>query len=504
MPVLHVRGDATSEEPGGEVGPMGSSTRLAIVVLAAGAGTRMRSSTPKVLHPLAGLPLIAHVLDVAHALEPELVVTVVRHERDRVAEAVTQILPDCVIVDQDEIPGTGRAVEVGLTALPAGFAGTVVVLSGDVPLLEAEELRALVRAHHSAGNALTLLSAVRDDPAGFGRVVRDESGAFLRIVEERDASEQERALAEINAGVYVFDFAALAAALPALGTANAQGEKYLTDAAATIRSSGGRVDAVPVSDPWQVAGVNDRVQLSEVARELNARIVRRWQLAGVTVQDPATTWIDRNVSFGEDVTILPGSQVLGATTVASGAVIGPDTTLVDCEVGEGAVIKRSDAQLAVIGARATVGPFSYLRPGTELGEDGKIGAYVESKNARIAEGAKVPHLSYVGDVEIGPGSNIGAGTIVANYDGVSKHRSVVGAQVRIGSKTVLVSPVSVGDGAYTAAGAIIRKDVPPGALGMSVAAQRNVEGWTIEHRPDTPSAAAAQAAGDDADEESGD
>ncbi|MFT4231121.1 MAG: bifunctional UDP-N-acetylglucosamine diphosphorylase/glucosamine-1-phosphate N-acetyltransferase GlmU [Microbacterium sp.] len=478
-----------------------TDTQLAIVILAAGQGTRMRSSLPKVLHPIGGRPLVEHVLSTARALEAEHVRVVVRHERDRVAAAVDDGGADLGIVDQDEIPGTGRAVEVALRQLPDDFAGDVLVLSADVPLLQRGELADLVAQHRASGAAATLLSAHLDDPTGYGRVIRDADGAVERIVEQRDAAPDEADVHEINAGVYVFRATALRAHIGALGSANAQGERYLTDVVGLLRAAGDRVAATVAPDPRAALGVNDRVQLAEAAAILNARIVRRWQREGVTVIDPATTWIDEAVTLAPDVTILPGTQLLRATVVATGAVIGPDTTLVDCEVGEDATVRRTDATLAVIGARASVGPWSYLRPGTHLGADGKIGTFVETKNARIGDGSKVPHLSYVGDAEVGVGANIGAGTIVANYDGVSKHRTEVGDHVRTGSHNVFVAPVRIGDGAYTGAGTVVRKDVPPGSLALLAAPQRNIEGWVGRNRPGTTAAHAAERANQGGQEE---
>lgn len=473
-----------------------SDQRLAIVVLAAGQGTRMKSTTPKLLHPLAGAPMVAHVIATAEALDATVIEAVVRYERDRVSEAISAALPSVVFVDQDEVPGTGRAVELAVAALPADFDGEVLVLNGDVPLLDALTLAELVARHRADGRAATVLSAEFADADGYGRIVREADGSFARIVEQKDATPAERAIREINAGVYVFGVAALRDALAGLDLNNAQGEKYLTDVIQILRTAGSSVAAELAAEPWMVAGVNDRAQLSETASKLNALIVRGWQLAGVTVQDPASTWIDRNVSLAPDVTILPGTQLKGATVVQTGAVIGPDTTLVDTEVGEGAEVKRTDATLAVIGAGATVGPFSYLRPGTILGADGKIGAFVETKNANIGLGSKVPHLSYVGDAEIGEHSNIGAGSIFANYDGVNKHHAQIGSHVRTGSHGVFVAPVRIGDGAYTAAGTVVRKDVPAGSLAMNVAPQRNIEGWVAERRPGSDAATAAEQAND--------
>jgi bifunctional UDP-N-acetylglucosamine pyrophosphorylase/glucosamine-1-phosphate N-acetyltransferase len=470
---------------------------LAVIILAAGQGTRMKSRTAKVLHSLAGVPLVGHVLTTADELGAAHIIAVVRHERESVAEEILGRSPHAIIVDQDEIPGTGRAVEVALQALPSDFSGRVVVLSADVPLLDAATLRSLVSVHQHEGNALTILSANLGSPAGFGRIVRSADGSFEGIVEHKDATAEQLALTEVNAGVYVFSVAPLRSALAEIGTDNSQNEMYLTDAAAGIRSSGGRIAAVAVSDPWLVAGINDRAQLAAAARELNARVVRGWQLAGVTILDPASTWVDVTATLAEDVELLPGTQIKGATVVARGAKIGPDTTLLDCEVGEDAVVKRTDATLAVIGAGASVGPFAYLRPGTYLGAEGKIGTFVETKNAQIGAGSKVPHLSYIGDTEVGVGSNVGAGTITANYDGVNKHRTVVGSHVRTGSHNVFVAPVRIGDGAYTGAGTVVRKDVPAGSLAISVAPQRNMAGWVEAHRPDSAAAQAAAAASDE-------
>ncbi|MCR2826820.1 bifunctional UDP-N-acetylglucosamine diphosphorylase/glucosamine-1-phosphate N-acetyltransferase GlmU, partial [Microbacterium sp. zg.Y909] len=435
---------------------------LAVIVLAAGQGTRMKSKLPKVLHRIGGRPLIGHVLDIARDLGPAQVLVVVRHERDQVADAVAGIGPDVHIVDQDDVPGTGRAVQVALDRLD-GFTGDVLVLSADVPLLEAETLAHLVEVHRASHAAATLLTAVLDDATGYGRVIRDSTGAVARIVEQKDASDAEAAVTEINAGVYVFRADALRAQLVRVGTDNAQGEMYLTDVIGLLRADDAPVAAVTAPDAASALGVNDRVQLADAARTLNARVVRRWQLEGATILDPATTWIDVTATLAPDVTVLPGSHILRATSVASGAVIGPDTSLVDCEVGEDATISRSDATLAVIGAGATVGPFAYLRPGTYLGDRGKIGTFVETKNSTIGEGSKVPHLSYIGDTTIGSGVNLGAGAITANYDDIAKHRTEIGDEVHTGSHNVFVAPVRIGDGAKTGAGAVIRKDVPAGA-----------------------------------------
>ena len=473
-----------------------TDSRLAVVVLAAGQGTRMKSQTPKVLHRLAGVPLIGHVLATARALDPAHVVAVVRHERDVVAAAIAELDAHAIIADQDEIPGTGRAVEAALAALPADFDGDVLVVSGDVPLLDADTLAGLLAEHRARTAAATVLSARLDDATGYGRIVRGPDGGLDRIVEQKDASDDERAITEINSGTYVFSLAPLQQKLALVSTDNAAQEKYLTDVIGLMRGDGHAVAALPAGQSWLVAGVNDRVQLADAALRLNAMIVRGWQLAGVSISDPASVWIDRTVTLEEDSEILPGTQLKGATTVASGAVVGPDTTLVDTEVGQGARVSRTDATLAVIGAGASVGPFAYLRPGTVIGDKGKVGTFVETKNTTLGAGAKVPHLSYIGDTTVGEGTNIGAGTITANYDGVNKHRTQVGAHARTGSHNVFVAPVTIGDGAYTGAGTVVRKDVPPGALAVNVAPQRNIDRWVAANRPGTAAADAASAASD--------
>jgi bifunctional UDP-N-acetylglucosamine pyrophosphorylase/glucosamine-1-phosphate N-acetyltransferase len=459
----------------------------------------MKSARPKILHSLAGIPIVGHVLATARELDPAHIIVVVRHERDAVAAAIIGLLPEAVVVDQDGIPGTGRAVELGMDALPNGFDGDIVVVSGDVPLLDAATLRGLLDAHRASRGEATVLSAMFDDATGYGRIVRSSEGAFDRIVEQKDATPAELEIVEINSGTYVFRFESLRTQLPAVESHNTQGEKYLTDVIGLLRTAGSEVIAVPVSENWIVAGINDRVQLADAARRLNAMIVRGWQLAGVTVRDPETTWIDLAATIGEDVELLPGTMVLGPTVIERGAVIGPDTSLDACEVGAGATVRRSDATLAVIGAGASVGPFAYLRPGSYLGENGKIGTFVETKNSRIGAGSKVPHLSYIGDTTIGEHTNIGAGAITANYDDVTKHATTIGSHVHSGSHNVFVAPVTIGDGAKTGAGTVVRKDVPAGALAITVAPQRNMTGWVEANRSGTGSAKAA-AASDSTDE----
>ncbi|WP_052466643.1 bifunctional UDP-N-acetylglucosamine diphosphorylase/glucosamine-1-phosphate N-acetyltransferase GlmU [Mobilicoccus massiliensis] len=344
-----------------------SPTRpAAVVVLAAGAGTRMKSDLPKVLHPLAGRSLLAHALVAAQACDPAHLAVVVRHQRQAVASHVEQHFPQAVVADQDDIPGTGRATECGLDALPSDLAGTVLVTYGDVPMLTGETLQAIVAAHDAGGNGVTVMTARVDDPTGYGRILRDESGDVVGIVEQKDATDQQRAIREINSGIYAFDGVLLRESLAEVGTDNRQGEKYLTDVLGIARRKGRRVAAYVCDDLWQTEGVNDRVQLARMGEEMNRRILERWMREGVTVVDPATTQVDAEVSFGRDCRLLPGTQVLGASTIGAKVEIGPDTTLEDVEVGDDVRLVRTHARLTEVGAGADVGPFVHLRPGSTV------------------------------------------------------------------------------------------------------------------------------------------
>lgn len=472
----------------------------AAIVLAAGQGTRMRSATPKVLHRIAGRSLLGHALAAVAATAPQRVVVVVRHERERVAGHVADIAPYAIVAEQDDIPGTGRAVGCAVDALDAAAraagdrppSGRVLVTYGDVPLLRGATLKRLLAAEPAA--AVSVLVASVPDPTGYGRVVRGPDGGVRRIVEQRDADLVTAAIGEINTGVYALDLDFARSAIARLRPANAAGELYLTDLVAIAVELGQRVAGVPIGDPAEADGVNDRAQLGLARRRLTDRLLAEHMAAGADVIDPASTWIDVGVRLAPDAVVHPGCHLEGATEVGAGAQVGPATTLRDSRVGAAARVLRSHVEGADIGPGATVGPFSYLRPGTVLAAGAKVGAYVETKNAVIGPGAKVPHLSYVGDAEIGEGSNIGAGTIVANYDGVAKHRTVVGEHVRIGSNTVLVAPLTVGDGAYSAAGSVVVGDVPPGALVVARGRTHLSEDWTIRRRAGSASAVAAERA----------
>ena len=464
----------------------------AVIVLAAGGGTRMKSSKSKLLHEVCGRPMLSYAVDAAQFLNPHRLVVVVGHLREQVEAHLAEHYPQVGVVEQPVRNGTGGAVACAMPALE-GLVGEVVVTYGDVPLLTGETLANMVAEHRVSGNAVTVLTAVLPDATGYGRIVRQD-GEVARIVEHKDATEAELEIREVNSGIYVFDSELLREGLPTLDTSNAQGELYVTDMVGYARDHGRRVGAFQIEDLWQTEGVNDRVQLSRMNAELNRRIVEHWMREGVTVTDPRTTWISHDVTLAPDVLIEPNTQLLGATAVATGAVIGPDTTLRDVEVGENAVVVRTHGELAVIEAGAQVGPFSRLRAGTVLGPGGKIGSFVETKNAQIGAGSKVPHLTYCGNAIIGEGANIGAGTIFANYDGTHKSPTHLGDQVFIGSNSVLVAPVDIGDGAFVAAGSAVVEDVPAGALAVARARGHISEQWVQRRRPGSKAAAAADAA----------
>lgn len=480
-------------------------TPLTVVVLAAGEGTRMRSrSLPKVLHGFAGRSLLGHVLAAVQPLGAAHTLVVIGHGRDQVAPHLADIAAEATAVVQAEQLGTGHALRVALDTQPGVAGGTVLVVPGDAPLLDVRCLSELLAAHHAADAAVTLLTSRLDDPSGYGRVLRTPSGDVERVVEHRDATPAELDVCEVATSVYAFDESPLRDALARLGTDNVQGEQYLPDVVALLAGDGHRVAALTV-DATLTAGVNDRVQLAEAHRVYNQRLLREHMRAGVTVVDPATTWIDATVTLEPDVTLLPATDLHGATHVAEGAVIGPQTSLTDTTVGAGARVQRAVAIGTEIGAASTVGPYAYLRPGAVLADGVHVGTYVEVKNSNIGTGTKVPHLSYVGDATIGEHTNIGAATVFVNYDGVAKHRSVVGSHARTGADNMFVAPVTVGDGAYTAAGSVITEDVPPGAMGVARATQRNVAGWVARRRPGTAAdeaAARALAADHPKDEDS--
>jgi bifunctional UDP-N-acetylglucosamine pyrophosphorylase/glucosamine-1-phosphate N-acetyltransferase len=447
-----------------------------VLIMAAGQGTRMRSAVPKVLHPVCGRPLVAWPIEAAREAGAERIAVIVSPDRD-----ISGALPDGIeAVPQPEPDGTGGALRAA-AGVVAG-SETVVVLSGDVPLVSAGLIADLLAAHAELGAAATVVTAILDDPGAYGRIVRDAGGAAIeRIVEAKagagDASAAELEIREINAGIYAFDGAALAVALPELSNDNAQGEYYLPDVLPLLAGAGGRIAAHVSDDPSIVLGVNSRVDLALVEAEARRRINEHHMLAGVTLADPASTWIEVDVEIEPDVRIEPGCSLVGATRIGTGSVVGPHTTIIDSRLGADVSVPHSYLLECAVGDRCKVGPFAYLRPRAELAEGAKAGTFVEIKNSTIGAGTKVPHLSYVGDAEVGEGANLGAATITANYDGFEKHRTKIGQGARISVDTTLVAPVEVGDSAYTGAGSVIDEDVPPGALGIARTRQTNIDGY---------------------------
>jgi bifunctional UDP-N-acetylglucosamine pyrophosphorylase/glucosamine-1-phosphate N-acetyltransferase len=442
--------------------------------MAAGEGTRMRSSTPKMLHPVCGRAMVAWPILAAREAGAGRVAAIVSPGRD-----ISSGLPEEVeIVTQPESDGTGGAVRAALPLIEGSE--IVLVLSGDVPLLSAEVIAGLLEAHAASSAAATMLTIELDDPGAYGRVVRAPSGEVERVVEAKaagDAAPEQLAIREINAGTYAFDAAPLAAALAGLSNDNAQGEYYLPDVFPALREAGHTVAAHIADDLAVTMGINNRADLAAVEAEARRRILEAHMLAGVTVVDPSSTWVDAGVEIVADARIEPGTSLRGRTEVGPGTVVGPLTTLIDSKLGADVAVPHSYLVECEILDGCLVGPFAYLRPGAVLEAGAKAGTFVEIKNSRIGEGAKVPHLAYVGDADVGAGSNLGAGTITANYDGFRKNRTVIGKNARIGVDTSLIAPVEVGDAAYTGAGAVIMEDVPEGALAVSENEQRNIEGF---------------------------
>lgn len=446
----------------------------AVVIMAAGKGTRMKSALPKVRHEVCGLPMIVYPVLWAQATGAARVVVVTGPD-----DRLDDLLPDgAEVAVQQQALGTGDAIKAAAEAV--GGADQVIVLSGDVPLVDGEFISALSARQHDSGAAMVVATARLADPTGYGRVVRDASGDVERIAETKtagDATDEELAIDEVNAGIYAFDREKLFAALERVGSDNAQGEYYLPDVLPILRGDGEQVVAFELESPDLMLGVNSRVDLALVTRKMNERIVRDHQLAGVTVIDPGSTWIDSTVKIAQDATIEPGTSLRGRTVVGERAVVGPHSTLIDTTVGDDAHIVHSYLTDAEVGPAASVGPFAYLRPGARLAEGSKAGTFVEIKNSNIGPGAKVPHLSYIGDADVGAGTNLGAATITANYDGREKHRTTIGEGVRTGVDTTFVAPVAIGDGAYTGAGSVITKDVPADALAVARSRQKVIENY---------------------------
>ena len=453
------------------------------LILAAGAGTRMKSSKPKVAHEVLGKPLVRWVVDAAHAAGIDDIVSILGHQAEQVAPLVEA---DTKIAIQAEQLGTGHAVNCGREALAeedGSFApGSLVVLSGDCPLITPATIAALIDKREVTGAAVVVLTMQMENPFGYGRIVREGEGdAVARIVEQKDATPEEAAICECNAGFYCFDAPALFDALNRVSNDNAQGEYYLTDVLEICRNDGREVLVLQTQDVEEAMGVNSRIQLAQASKAMQRRINERHMAGGVTMMDPDTVWIGPDVDIEPDVELLPMTFLMGRTYVGSGSIIGPNTRLTDTVVGRGCKVDETVADTARIDDRATTGPRAYLRPGTHLCEGAKAGTHVEIKKSTIGVGSKVPHLSYIGDTTMGAGVNIGAGSITCNYDGVNKHATVIGNDVFVGSDSMLVAPVTIGDGAIVGAGSVITKDVAADALALERNDQREIPGWAGKH-----------------------
>lgn len=451
-----------------------------VLILAAGKGTRMKSDLPKVLHEVAFHPMLDHVLSAACTIENDGIYTIIGHGAEKVKTAFDG---KTAFVLQEEQKGTGHAVKVAMEhVFNDKESGTVLILCGDTPLLRGETLSALMKSHEDNGNLVTVLTAALDHPFGYGRIIRAENGQVCRIVEEKDASAEEKAVREINSGVYCFDLAFLKKAVGQLADNNSQGELYLTDTIAICQESGGKAGAYMINDFEEVKGINDRLQLAEAAKILRRRKAEALMKSGVTLIDPDTTWIDVAAEIGPDTIVEPFSIIKGKTVIGERCHIGPNAELTDAVLGDEVAFWRSVAKDAKIGDGGNIGPFAYLRPGTVLADHVKVGDFVEVKNSNVGSNTKMPHLTYVGDSDIGSGCNIACGTITCNYDGFKKSRTVIGDNVFVGCNVNLVAPIQLEDGAYIGAGSTITKDVPEDALAVARKRQTNVEGWAARFR----------------------
>ncbi len=443
------------------------------IVLAAGEGTRMKSAIPKVLHQLCDRPMLAYVLDAVTGLGMDRTLVVLGFGAEEIRAALGTGYESVL---QEEQLGTGHAVMMAVPALREGE-DEILVLPGDSPLITADTLGRLIATHREGSAAATMLTAMLDDPTGYGRVVRGAGNDVERVVEESDADDADRATHEVNTSMYVFAREPLLAALERLDRSNTQSEYYLTDVIQILAGEGHRVLATPARDKSETMGINSRAQLAEAAALMRQRINRGWMEEGVTLEDPAMTYIGGMVRIGRDTIIRPLTFITGATEIGEGCTIGPSCRIQDCKIADGARIQESVLVESEIGVKAMVGPYASVRPGTVLGPGAKLGTFVEAKNTKVGKGSKVPHLSYMGDADIGEDANVGAGSITCNYDGEKKHRTVIGDEAFIGSDTMLVAPVEIGKGAVTGAGSAITKDVPDGALGVERARQKNISDW---------------------------
>ena len=452
------------------------------VVLAAGLGTRMKSKLPKVLHELVGVPMICHVINTLSEANINKIIVVVGHRGELVEKAIGQ---NCTIVCQQEQLGTGHALLQALPALSGCREGDCLVVCGDTPLLKAHTLLELREKHRGAGASATVLTAILPDPEGYGRIIKGPDG-IQKIVEERDASAQEKMIREINTGTYCFNIESLKQELNALTPANSQGEYYLTDIIKNLAAKKQKIEAVLINDPAEALGINNRLQMAQAEAVLRHNLLEKHMLGGVTVIDPNHTYVEAGVKIGKDTILYPGTFLAGTTSIGEDCLIGPDTRIVDSRIADGVEIKYSYLTGARVADGCTIGPYSFLRPGSVLAAGVKVGGYVEVKNTSVGEGSKIPHLSYIGDSTIGQKVNVGAGTITCNYDGVAKHHTQIGDGAFIGSNTNLVAPISVGAGAYIGAGSTVTKDIPDGALAVERGKQRTIGNWQQSRNVKTP------------------
>lgn len=458
-------------------------TPIAAVVLAAGKSTRMRSRLPKVLHPVCGRPILAHIL---HALTDAGVgrrIAVIGHEAETVRSAIDNYFGAGQIeyAYQIEQKGTGHAVQMVEDTL-AGFTGTVLVLAGDTPLLSSDVLKLLLAEHAQTGATATVLTAVLPDAGAYGRIVRGENSEVLGIVEAKDATPEQKRIGEINTGVFAFDASALFTALRDLQPNNTQGELYLTDVLGLLRNAGRTVRAVVSADTDVILGVNTRVELAEIGAKMRSRILHDLMLSGVTIEDPANTYVEAGVTIGQDTTLLPLTRLAGKTTIGEGCILGPNANITDATIGDNVKARACFVESSVVGDNCKIGPFAHIRPGSRLEAGARIGNFVEINRSTLGEKVAAGHLTYIGDATVGAGTNIGAGTITCNYDGYAKHKTVIGENAFIGTHSTLVAPVSVGDRAFVAAASAVTEDVPADALAIARQRQTTKEGWAERRR----------------------
>lgn len=450
---------------------------LKTIILAAGFGTRMKSKTPKVIHKVLGKPLVEHVIDTAKKAGSQEICVVVGHGAEQVKEAVKH---EVTYRLQAEQLGTGHAVKMAEDVI--GEEGNVLVLFGDTPLITPETITMMIEFHEESHNSVTVLSTIVEDPTGYGRIIRGKNGAFLKSVEQKDASPEEAKVQEINSGMYIFKAVDLKYALSKITNDNAQGEYYLPDALEILLAEGKRVDAVVTNNFKEILGINDRVQLNYATTIMRDRINESFMRAGITIINNENTYIAPDVVIGNDTVIYPGTIIEGTCQIGEDCIIGPNAKIVDTMIGDHVTVDQSTILESQIGSGTTVGPFAYVRPHCNIGQKVKVGDFVEVKNANIGDGSKASHLTYIGDADVGKGVNFGCGTVIVNYDGEKKHRTVIEDHAFIGCNTNLISPVKVEESAYTAAGSTITGDVPKEALAIARAKQRNVENWVNRNR----------------------